>query len=266
MAEHPVDGRGVEQVGVVFERWRPGPSASSVGEQGQVELGRPAVGVERRRAPARATRGPAAGRSGGRTSPGRAASGSGRGRAGARRRAARTAGPGGRRPRGPPCGPGRAARGSSGRPRGRPRRTRVLTKKPISPSSSDRVRPGDRRADGEVVLAGVAVQQDLEGREQGHEERRPLLPAQRPEPVERAPSGRTVDRARRPRRLERGRPGPVGRAAPGSGTPVELARPVVELRLEDLALEPVRAARRRSRRTGAAARAGARARPSRNAS
>ena len=62
--------------------------------------------------------------------------------------------------------PAAAARGSAGRPRGPPRSTRVLTKKPISPSISRAVAAGDRRADQQSSWPGQAVEQRREGGEE----------------------------------------------------------------------------------------------------
>ena len=57
------------------------------------------------------------------------------------------------------------------------RSTSVLTKKPMSPSSLRLRAVGDGRADDDVVLPAVAMEQHLEGREQGHEQRDPFSPA-----------------------------------------------------------------------------------------
>ena len=116
------------------------PSSASLQRQRQVELGACVLGTP---APASVHAGQLqrapAGRSAARTSPGTAACGSGRAAAAAPRPAARRAGPGARRR------PGSSrTRASSSRKRGSPARsvrsTRVLTKKPISPSVSARLR------------------------------------------------------------------------------------------------------------------------------
>jgi hypothetical protein len=61
--------------------------------------------------------------------------------------------------------------------------TSALTKKPTSDSSSGSAAVRDTGADGDVLLAAEARQQRVEGREQAHEERRPLAPRQGPHGV-----------------------------------------------------------------------------------
>jgi hypothetical protein len=95
---------------------------------------------------------------------------------------------------------------------------------------------GDVRADGEVLPAGVAVEQDLEGGQQRHVQRRPLLAAQRAHGLEGRPGdGRGSDAA-----APAQRPGlrPIGGQLQ-RGEALELPGPVVELTLEDLALQPL---------------------------
>ena len=102
--------------------------------------------------------------------------------------------------------PRRAARGTSGRPTGRSRSTSVLTKKPISPSISARLRPATGVPTHDVVLAGVAAQQRLEGGQQRHEQRGALAPAER-----RAALAASVGGEREARTRRRGRSAPAGR-------------------------------------------------------
>ena len=54
----------------------------------------------------------------------------------------------------------------------------MLTKKPISGSSSVRVRPAIGARHHQVVLGGVSMEQRLERRQQRHEQRRALMPAE----------------------------------------------------------------------------------------
>ena len=58
----------------------------------------------------------------------------------------------------------------------------MLTKNPISPSVSSRLRLAIGVPDDQVVLARVAIQQDLERRQQSHELGHPFLATQRFEP------------------------------------------------------------------------------------
>ena len=80
-------------------------------------------------------------RSAARTSPGTGANARGSSPAPAPRPASRTARPGARRRRAPSRAPGRAARGTQALRERSPRSTSVLTKNPISPSISTRLRP-----------------------------------------------------------------------------------------------------------------------------
>ena len=93
-----------------------------------------------------------------------------------------------------------------------------------------------RRAEKEVVLAGVALEQDLEGGEQDHEEARLRLQG---EPLESA--GQGLGQGRRPPgaagRLDR-LPRLVGRELQGRSGARELPAPVAELGFEDFALQP----------------------------
>ena len=57
------------------------------------------------------------------------------------------------------------------------RSTSVLTKKPISLSISARLRPAIGVPTHHILLAGVAREQDIEGRQQRHEQRRALAAA-----------------------------------------------------------------------------------------
>ncbi len=100
----------------------------------------------------------------------------------------------------------------------------------------DTVASGHGRADHNVLLAGVAVQQRLKCRQQRHEERDALLPAQGLEgPCER---GRQQERVCGRARARCRRPPPVdGEREPGRTTG-ELPHPVGKLRLEDLIREP----------------------------
>ena len=89
------------------------------------------------------------------------------------RRASRTADPGGRSRRGLRCERARPVLRSSATPERSTRSTSVLTKNPISPSVSGRLRLAIGARNDDVVLAGPAAEQDVEGGEQHHEERRP---------------------------------------------------------------------------------------------
>ena len=91
----------------------------------------------------------------------------GRAPAPAPRPGARTARPGGRRRRAPPRAPAPSSSRNGGSPDRSVRSTRVLTKKPISPSTSTRVAPGDRRAHRQSSRRREAREQErLEGGEQ----------------------------------------------------------------------------------------------------
>ena len=113
-------------------------------------------------------------------------------------------------------GCGGAARGRRGRRARSPRRTSVLTKKPISPSSLGAGcgrRWASRRR---VVLAGVAVEQHLEGGQEDHEEAWRPLPAQRLAAPSSAAGGRSQPACRRGRVGTGGRGRSVGSSSGGS--------------------------------------------------
>ena len=133
----PLDGRRVEEVGVVLERAGDSPSACSLQRRASGRTWRcrcPTGSGSQRERPA--AQRPGAARSAGRTSPGRAACGSGRARAAAPPPAARRAGPGARRRRASCSRTWASSSRKVGLPAQRRRAaTSVLTKKPIRPSS-----------------------------------------------------------------------------------------------------------------------------------
>ena len=134
-------------------------------------------------------------------------------------------------------GPGPAARGRADPGRGRSRRTRVLTKKPISSSVSSRLRPAIGVPTTMSSCPVVAVEQRLERRQQHHEQRDALAggqggvsPLQRP--------ARQLDGQRPPRRLRTaGRGRSVGSSSTGASPPSR-SPPVAELALQHLPLQP----------------------------
>ena len=164
-----------------------------------------------------------------------------------------------------PRAPAPAARGSSGRPTGRARSTSVLTKKPISPSSSRRVAARDRRADRDVLLRRCS--RDSSAWNAASSVMNSVAPSRRLSALQRAPlSARGSTRAALRPAEASAPPGAAGRsAAPAAGSAGELPRPVGELRLQHAALPASRAARPRSRRTGSAAPASGDGRPAQNA-
>ena len=101
---------------------------------------------------------------------------------------------------------------------------------------------GDRRAHRDVGLPAVPPQQHLERREQRHEQRRAVLPAQRLQLL----AERRVDRQRQaatPVALHRG-PRPIRRQLEQRRQVCELGLPVRQLPLELTALEPCALPRR----------------------
>ena len=108
--------------------------------------------------------------------------------------------------------PAPAAPQNVGSPDRSMRSASVLTKKPISPSTSGRVAVGHRRADHDVVPGRTAAPAAPgPGREQRHEQRRAVAPAQRAQPRASAPRRASSGRPRRRRRLCT--PGAAGRSA-----------------------------------------------------
>ena len=101
------------------------------------------------------------------------------------------------------------------------RSTSVFTKKPIRPSSS--AASGRRSASrAQVRLAAVAGQQRLERRQQGHEQRRPSLPA---ELLQRAAETRRLENQPcRPAEALQRRPRAIGRAGPATEPPAAARR------------------------------------------
>ena len=96
---------------------------------------------------------------------------------------------------------------------------------------------GDRRSQDDVLLAAVAAEKRLEGRQQNHEKGGPGAPGEPLEPLcqlVRQGEGQ----ARSHERLDR-RPRPVGRQIQHLRRPGELGSPVGELPLQHLACEPL---------------------------
>ena len=108
----------------------------------------------------------------------------------------------------------------------------------MSPSSLGAGPAGDGRADDDVVLAAVAVEQHLEGGEQRHEERGALAPAERPASAVGELAGSVDATAAPPRPSRTGGPRPVGGQLERGAQRRRAAAPVGELRLEHLAREP----------------------------
>ena len=210
MAEQADRGHRVEQVAAELQEDREiRPALDQL--QGEVELGRTLGRGQAAERSERETRQlapprPACRAAG--TSPGRAASGRGSARAPAPRPAARTAGPGGRRRRAPPRAPRRSSSRKVGiAAAGRPRSTRVLTKKPISPSSSARLRLATGVPTTRSSCAGQRCSRASKAASEGHEQRRA---GRRPAP--RAP--------RRQLRGERRAAGAAAEALHGRARPV----------------------------------------------
>src|SRR5205085_938127 len=103
----------------------------------------------------------------------------------------------------------------------------------------------DRRADDDLRLTAVAVEEHLEGAEERHEDRDALAARERVEPIEEvarqheAPRRPTVRRDRRSR--------PVGRELEEAGRTGEVLSPVGDLLLEPLTREPLPLPRREVR-------------------
>ncbi len=95
----------------------------------------------------------------------------------------------------------------------------------------------DGRADDEVVLAGVAVQQRVPGGQQHHEERGVVLAGERFEPLRQL--GRELEGMGRAAEGLHGRTGLVGGQLQGLGRAAELLLPVAELGFERLIAQPV---------------------------
>ena len=173
--------------------------------------------------------------------------------------ASRRGGPGARRRRGRSRAPGASSSRKVGSPERSARSTRVLTKKPISPSSSRaRLRFAIGRADDDVRPARVQRREErLEGGEEDHEQGRALAPGQRLELCGRraagsGDSGAAAARSAGP--AARGRSVGSSRAA---GAPAS-CRASRRAAVRGPRRSAARAARRRSRRTGTAAPAAAR--------
>ena len=217
VAEQPLHGRRVEQAGLV-RALDPQAGVAGLGQEAQVELGRvdadDQVGEAER---PRRRRPPGPGRARRRSArSGRAARGSGRARRAAPRPAWRTAGPGGRRRRWSAS----LSRASSSRERrvaGQVAADRQrVDQEPDERGQLGAAAVGAGGADDQVVLAGVAVQQRLEGGHQRDEQRRALAAAQLPQ-VRPAARGRSA--ARRWRRRRCPASGGAGRwGTGGSGT------------------------------------------------
>ena len=150
--------------------------------------------------------------------------------------------------------------GKSGSPARSPRRTRVLTKKPISPSISVRERLATGIPTGTSSCPVSRCSTRGEGGEEGHEEGRVALAGQ-PAQARHAP-GRQLPGAAAAAagggRRARAVGGQLQRREAG-----ELPPPVAELLLQHRVRAATPAARRRSRRTGPAARGAATAAPRR---
>ena len=256
MAQQPLHRRAVEQVRAVLHEPPCSRPPLLVQEQREVELGRARstalAAIAGRAAPASA-----AARSGGRRGPGRAACGSGRAPAAAPPPASRTAGPGGRRPPARPRAPGAAASAKSGSPERSSRSTRVLTKKPISPSVSSRLRLAIGEPTTTSSWPAERGEQHLEARQEHHEQA--CAPSRRGERhagrAERPAGSRTARSAGRDGSARRAAGGP--RAGPAPGRAGQRAGASRRAALEHVAAQPVPLPERRSRRTGRAAPAGA---------
>ena len=110
-----------------------------------------------------------------------------------------------------PRAPAPAARRKRGRPARSARSTSVLTKKPISAFDLRPVAVGDRRADDDVVLPGVAGEQRLEGRRAATMNEASPPRAGRAPAAPRRAAAASADRAVRAAEALHRRPRPVGR-------------------------------------------------------
>ena len=186
--------------------------------------------------------------------------GSCRAPAAAPRPASRRAGPDGRRPPASPPSYAPAVAETSGRPTVRAQHQRV-DEEADQPLDLRSVAVGDRRADGEVSLSGVAVQQHLEGREQRHEQGGTPPRGQRAQaPVD---GSRDGERMTCPAIALHRRPRPIRRQVEHLGQAVQLLAPVGELLAPAPRPEPLALPARRSPRTGWPAAAAETARPPR---